>query len=386
MSERILCVDDDPNILQAYQRALRKLINIETALGGEEALESISKRGPYAVVVADMTMPGMNGVELLARVKKVAPDTVRMMLTGNADQQTALQAVNEGQIFRFMTKPCAPEDFARALYAGIAQYQLITAEHELLSKTLCGSVKVLTDILSIVSPTAFGRAARVRRQAGQLADEIGFDDGWQVEIAAMLSQIGCVAVPEEILNKAYRGYELSCTEMDAFEDYPLIGRELISHIPRLEGVAEMIAYQNQRFDGSGFPPDGKQGKEIPLGSRILKVALDFDSLTSAGADDDVAVARMSSRHGWYDPFVLDILKKTLAITQVQPVREVRVHDLIDGAVVADDVMSLDGSLLCAKGQEVTPALRARLRNYVGNIGVPATIMIDPGAALERALS
>jgi hypothetical protein len=106
------------------------------------------------------------------------------------------------------------------------------------------------------------------------------------------------------------------------------------------------------------------------------VALDFDALKSAGTADDLAVARMSSRQGWYDPFVLDVLKKTLAITQLHPVREVRVHDLLDGAIVADNVMSLDGSLLCIKGQEVTPSLRARLRNYVGNIGVPASIMVD----------
>jgi len=118
MNESILCVDDEPCVLQAYQRALRKHFIIEVAFGGEEALKTIAQKGPYAVIVADMRMPGMNGIQLLVKTREIAPHTVRMMLTGNADQQTALDAVNEGHIFRFMTKPCPPELFAKALEAG----------------------------------------------------------------------------------------------------------------------------------------------------------------------------------------------------------------------------------------------------------------------------
>ena len=377
MNERILCVDDDPNILQAYQRALRKRLNIEPALGGEEALAAVVDHGPYAVVVADMRMPGMNGVQLLAKVKEIAPDTVRMMLTGNADQQTALEAVNEGQIFRFMTKPYSPEDFAKALEAGIAQYRLITAEHELLSKTLSGSVKMLTDILSLASPAAFGRASRVRRLASQLASQLRLENSWQIEVGAMLSQIGCVAVPEEILDKAYQGKELSRKELETFQAHPLVGRELISHIPRLQEVAEIIAYQDQQFDGGGFPPDGKRGKAIPAASRVLKVAIDFDALASSGTTNDLALAEMngSDRQGWYDPAVLEALRKILAIAEIQVVREVSVHDLIDGAIIANNVSSLQGMLLCAKGQEVTPSLRARLKNYIANLGIQGSIKI-----------
>ncbi len=373
MSERILCVDDDPSILQAYQRALRKRFHIEPALGGEEALAAVLEQGPYAVVVADMRMPGMNGVELLTRIREHAPDTVRMMLTGNADQQTALEAVNEGRIFRFLTKPCSPEVFASALEAGIAQYRLVTAERELLSKTLSGAIKVLTDILSLASPIAFGRASRIRRLAGQLASQLEFHPLWQLEIAAMLSQIGCVAVPEEILTKAYQGQELSAKEAEAFQAYPLVGRELISHIPRLDEVAQIIAFQDQQFDGGGFPPDGKRGEEIPLGSRILKVAMDFDTLVTAGSSNELALAEMNDRVGCYDPAVLATLRSVLAISQVYVIRRVRAAELVDGVLLADDVKSLNGLLLCAKGQEVTPSMRARLKNYVANYGIQEMI-------------
>jgi len=375
MTERILCVDDDANVLQAYQRALRKRFHIEPALSGEEALEAVVHQGPYAVVVADMRMPGMTGVELLVKVKEHAPDTVRMMLTGNADQQTALEAVNQGHIFRFMTKPCPPEVFAKALQAGIDQYRLITAERELLSRTLSGSVKVLTDVLSLVSPGAFGRASRVHRLVHRLCRELKLEDTWQVEIAAMLSQIGCVAVPEETLAKVFRGDQLSHAELEAFQSHPAVGRDLIAKIPRLERIAEIIGYQEKRYDGQGFPRDGKRGNQIPLGSRILKLALDFDTLVSTGRTPEMALAEINDRAGWYDPQVVVALRSVLAITDVHVIRRVRVSELVDGAILADDVRSINGTLLCARGQEVTPSMRARLKTYVANVGIQELIKV-----------
>ncbi|MGM0490264.1 MAG: HD domain-containing phosphohydrolase, partial [Planctomycetota bacterium] len=347
MTERILCVDDDPNVLQSYQRAFRKQFRIEIALGGEEALEAIINQGPYAVVVADMQMPGMNGVELLKQVKEHAKDTVRMMLTGNADQQTALEAVNEGHIFRFMTKPCPPETFAKVLNAGLAQYRLLRAERDLLSKTLGASVRVLTDVLSAVSPTAFGRASRVRQMVRELCQELGLKD-WQTEVAAMLSQIGCVSIPDHVLVKAYEGKRLSATERKIFESYPESGQQLISNIPRLEEVARIIAYQQQHYDGQGIPGDGTSECDIPVGSRVLKIALDFDTLISAGYSKETAVAEMNDRPGSYDPSMLPALSHVLAITDVQVVRLVKIPQLVDGLILADDILTRSGVLVCAK--------------------------------------
>ena len=220
MNERVLCVDDDPNVLQAYQRTLRKRFPIDIALGGEEALEIVGCDSSYAVIVSDMRMPAMNGVELLKQVKQIAPNMVRMMLTGNSDQQTALDAVNDGHVFRFMTKPCPPNVFAKALQAGIEQHHLIVAEQELLSKTLSGSVQVLTDVLTLVNPTAFGRAGRVQRLARDICRVLKYDNAWLVNLAAMLSQIGCVAVPENILEKISRAEELTRPEREVYHSHP----------------------------------------------------------------------------------------------------------------------------------------------------------------------
>ena len=380
MSDRILCVDDDPNILSAYQRSLRKRFHIDIALGGEEALQAVVNDGPYAVIVADMQMPGMNGVELLKEVHKRAKDTVRMMLTGNADQQTALEAVNEGHIFRFMTKPCPPETFAKGLEAGLEQYRLITAERNLLFKTFKACVTVLTDLLSTVSPTAFGRASRVRTLVHQLCLRLGLND-WEIEMAAMLSQIGCASIPEEILTKAYQGMDLSVPEKRLFEGAPLVGRQLIENIPRLEKVAEIIGYQSRRYMEDEDPREG----EIPLGSRILKVALDYDTLLSAGYANDTAIAEMNDRCGSYDPSVLVALRDILTVTNTFIIRRVKVSELVEGWTLADDIKSVKGTLLCSRGQEVTRSMRLRLRNYVSNIGIQAPIKVFVPAEIANAL-
>lgn len=199
--ETILCVDDEQNVLEAFQRQLHKQYSLKLAASGEEALERLRTEGPFAVIVADMNMPGMNGVQLLAKVREASPDTVRIMLTGAGDFQTAITAVNEGNIFRFLAKPCPAETLALALEAGLAQYRLVTAERELLEKTLHGSLRAMVDILALANPSAFSRAMRLRHYASQMAKNLGVPDAWQIEVAAMLSQVGCVTLPAEVLEK-----------------------------------------------------------------------------------------------------------------------------------------------------------------------------------------
>jgi response regulator RpfG family c-di-GMP phosphodiesterase len=316
----------------------------------------------------------MDGVQLLAAVRQCAPDTVRMMLTGNADQQTAIDAVNEGHIFRFLNKPCPPEVFGRALAAGLEQHRLITAEKDLLSRTLAGSVKLLTEVLGLVNPSAFGRASRVHALVKQLCEAMGIGKNWQIEIAAMLSQIGCVSTPHEILDKIYRREGLTQAETQAFRTHPEVARSLLVRIPRLEEVAEIVAFQDwpETDSAEGI---SAAASLVPLGSRILKVALDWDTLISGGADKELALATMNDRPGYYEQEVLAALRKVLGAPEVRVVRHVQIHGLVDGAVLADDVRSIRGTLLCARGHEVTPSLRARLTSYAATVGIHGSIRI-----------
>jgi response regulator RpfG family c-di-GMP phosphodiesterase len=376
MLEKVLCVDDERNILDAYQRSLRKEFDIQVAGGGEEALRMIEANGPYAVIVSDMRMPGMDGVHFLGHARAMAPETVRIMLTGNADQQTAMEAVNEGHIFRFLNKPCPPESLKKSLAAGIQQYRLLRAEKELLEKTLIGSVQVLTDVLSMVNPTAFGKASRVKRLVRQIATALKADSIWQIEVATMLSQIGCITVPEETLLKVYDGRGLTGEELKMLQAHPRVGADLISRIPRLEQVAEIVAFQEKLFNGAGHPHDHKGGSLIPIGARILKVALDFDKLIEAKLSSPEAFKEIKRRSDWYDPRVVDALKTVVVDSDIlYDTMYVDVKDLRQDMILADDIMSVNGLLLVAKGQEVTISLQMRLENILQRGGIEEPIKV-----------
>ena len=365
MVEKILCVDDEPNILEAYKRSLRKDFKIDIATGGAEALELIKSDGPYAVIVSDMRMPEMDGVQFLASARSLAPETVRIMLTGNADQQTASDAVNEGHIFHFLTKPCTAEMLRTSLLEGIQQYHLMRAEKELLEKTLIGSLQLVTDILSMVNPTAFGRASRVRRLVRQLSAIMKAEDAWQVEIAAMLSQIGCITVPEDTLTKVYQGRDLTAEEQRMVKNSPKVGYDLISRIPRLEPVAEIIAHQERLANTLYLPDESWIGTPAPLGSRILNLALDFDELIEAKLSSSQAFTEIQRRGRRYEQVAVAALRKVVEDSETMyEMREVHIRDLVEHTILAEDIMAANDVLLVAKGQEVSASLRMRLENFL----------------------
>jgi response regulator RpfG family c-di-GMP phosphodiesterase len=369
MSDRILCVDDDENILAAYQRQLRKQFQIETALGGKAGLCILESGESFAVVISDLRMPEMDGIEFLAKVRQIAPDTIRMMLTGNADLQAAIEAVNQGNIFRFLTKPCSNELLAQALKAGLHQFHLITAEKELLGKTLKGAVGVLAEILSILDPSSFGRASVLRDNSREVAKALDIEDTWDLELAAMFCEIGRVTIPADTIVRQKSGAPLTDTEEEVLMRIPEIGYRLLSKIPRLESVAEMVLYQKKNYDGSGFPNEPVSGTEIPLGSRILRIIGDLNQLEAAGTKRDAAFAILNHREGRYDQVILDCAYTCLKPpeTAKQPsensIRSVSVAELEAGQILVSDIETCGGALVVPAGNMISESLRERIWNF-----------------------
>lgn len=376
MTEKILCVDDEANVLAGFQRSLRKQFQIEVAPGGEAALALLEKNGTFAVIVSDMRMPGLSGLQLLQRVKQRWPDTVRVMLTGNADQQTAIDAVNEGSIFRFLTKPCPPERLAATLAAALEQHRLITAERELLENTLNGSVRALTDILSLLAPETFGRGQQLREQVRAVAESLKLPNIWELEMAAMLHGLGQVTLPAEVAARTRLGAALSPAEETMVRRVPEAGSNLLLHIPRLEGVARVVLFQNKHFDGSGFPLDTPGGKEIPAGARLLKVLVDMAHLEARGSSRRDALAQLRARTGWHDPDLLDAVAAVLGAGAPKPTLSVAFKDLKPGHVLVSDVTTKDGLLIIAAGNRITPSLLERLRNFAALSGVKEPIYVE----------
>ncbi len=367
MTNKVLFVDDDLNILASFRRRLGRRFDIATVPGGEQGLEVLEKDGPIAVVISDQRMPGMDGIQFLSEVKKRAPDTVRMMLTGNADLTTAIKAVNEGNIFRFFTKPCPPEEMANAIEAGLKQYNLIRAERDLLEQTLAGSVKMLIDVLSLINPEAFQKTWLLRDWVRRVAGRLDLSNFWELDIAAMLSPIGLITIAPEIHGKVRDGNELSEVDREIYERAPEAARNLLSNIPRMKNLSEMIYYQDKGFDGSGFPDDWVAGKDIPLGGRLLKVLIDLAAL--GDSPDRATFAELETRAQLYDPEILQVVRdcflgenapKDDAATQ--EVVKVTAARLKAGARLVSNIETEDGWLVLAAGNEISQAQIERLLN------------------------
>lgn len=350
--------------MAAYKRVLRGKLELSVAENGKEALNILKSSGPYAVIVSDYRLPEMDGIEILSRARDLFPDTVRIMLTGQADMQAAIDGINQGNIFRFLTKPCPSEIFLKQVYAAMEQYRLINSERELLDQTLKGSIKVLVDILALVNPMAFSRLGLIRSLAKNLARQLQVKDIWEVELAALLSQIGCVTVPPQILQRAFRQEDLTPQETALLCSHPQIGCDLLKYIPRMEEVAEAINYQMKNFDGSGYPPSSLVGEDIPLVSRILRVAGDFEGLISNSIPEMKAIRIMQEREGIYDPVILDTLEAiVIKLEQERMPILMAIYELTPGMILADDVLDGNGLVLITKYQEVTDVLISRLKNY-----------------------
>jgi response regulator RpfG family c-di-GMP phosphodiesterase len=371
----ILCVDDEPRVLEGLVLNLRRYYRVSTATNGQRGLAIIDGDDPPAVVVSDMRMPEMDGTAFLNQVKDRSPDTVRILLTGQADLDSAIAAVNHGQVFRFLTKPCSPPIFLSAIQAAAEQHRLITAERELLDKTLRGSIKSLTEILSLANPLAFGRAMRLKQHASDLVGELGVPLSWQIEVATMLSQIGCVTLPATTNEKLYYGKPLNGDETELTERLPALALQLLESIPRLEAVRAILQAQEFNFDGSGSPHSSPRGEAIPLGARVLKLVLEYDTLEAAGTDPAVAVGTLQGRNGRYDPKLLDALARAKTKATLQSLSEIGLGAVRPGMHLAQDVMSTTGLLLIARGHEVTSGLLYLLRNLApGFVREPLVIL------------
>ncbi len=368
-TEQVLFVDDEPNVLDGIQRSLRNKVAIQTAVGGAEGLRLLQDAGPFAVVVSDMRMPGMDGAQFLAKVRQHSSDTVRMILSGQADLQSTIAAVNDGQIYRFLCKPVTHEKLFAAIEDGLQQHRLVVAEKVLLEQTLSGAVKMLIEILGMVSPAASSRAARLQRYVIELGTAMGLPSRWQWGLAAYVSQIGCVTLPKEILAKVDAARPLTSDEARLYDSHAKIAGKLLVSIPRLEEVAAIVPAQSGPLRFSELPSEIARWDVLSTGQLLLRTAYDFDQLISAGATREGAIEGLRASKLELPPAVLDALRSLKVAGKQFTIRELRVKDLHSGMVLDEDLVSLKGIRLVSAGHEVTPALIVKLTSIAEGVGV-----------------
>lgn len=369
----LLCVDDEPRVLKGLDLQLSFDYTVRTAAGGAEGLALLEAHPDCAVIISDMRMPLMNGAQFLAQARELTPDSTRMLLTGYSEMNDAIDAINKGGIFRFLTKPTKPDDLKAAVAAAMRQWELIRSEKVLLEQTLHGAVGALIEALEIASPEIFSRARRIEAAVRHVATELGLTPVWEVALAGLMLRLGWIAIPNETTARFLAGAPSSRSDQAMIDETYATSARLVGRIARLEGVAAIIS--------EACAPSG-----LVDGPTVVRAAAEFDDLCRRNTRPAMALAEME---GSYPAPVLEALSTWDGAGQAFELVELGVRDLRSGMVIEKDVIDRRDKLLVQAGVELTDTTIQRLINFARSQGVqePITVSVlrtetEPAASLS----
>ncbi|WP_348674616.1 response regulator [uncultured Abyssibacter sp.] len=364
---RILCVDDEPNLLAGLERTLFEGFDVTTATSGALGLEFVESEPPFAVIMSDMRMPGMDGAEFLARVRERSPNSTRILLTGQADTKSAIAAINHGAIFRYLCKPCPSDVLIPTLNEAVERHRSAVLERDMMETTLSGVVDSMTQVLGLIAPWASMRSATIQACVKQAAGTLGWPNAWIGNMAAALSHIGCVSVPSDIVQREMAGLPLNAEEREILDSHPEIAFKLLQAIPRLDPVAQVVRYQNQPAPVDADP-------DVVLGAELLRAA----SVLARELASQQPMARALEAVAELDPPVRQAVRqalRTVKLHSCNSTRRARVNDLVPGWVVAEDIKTRQGGLVLGAGRELTVTAIMALRNLLASDAIEEPLLV-----------
>jgi FixJ family two-component response regulator len=357
---KVLFVDDQAEVLDDLRVIVAEVCQPYTALNAEEGLKVFESDGPFTVVASDQNLPGINGSEFLGMVSRRDPFCSTMLMTGHADYHDAMRAVNNGHVFRLLDKPYAEQDLLDAIQAGTRQRELIESEQVLLQETLVGAVNALSETLATVKPLFFGRAQRVKRLAGEIARYLNFPHVWQVETAAVFSQMASITLPEEEAENVFLRKRLRPQIVELVKKFPQVIDHLLGNIPRLDEVRDII----DCLMGNPLPYENKAKEEVYRAYRIIDAALEHDYLETEGHDSEVIVGTLRGGEKDFDKDVIEAMSQLLHKSKTRYlVNEVSFDDLLVGMRLAEDLSLETAMLVAPKGTDITKHFLQVLNNY-----------------------
>ena len=422
--QTLLLVDDEPSILSALRRLFRpcgyRILTSESGSGGLDLLG----RENIDLVISDMRMPEMDGAQFLEKVRAGWPRVIRILLTGYADIAATVNAINKGEIYRYISKPWDDNDIVlivrdalerqqlqnenarllaltrtqndelKALNAGLeARVRERTVEleqvngflnlaNDTLKQSFLVSIKVFSALMELREGSGGGHARRVADMSRKLAIQLGLDAKAQqdVFIAGLLHDIGKIGFSDAMFAKPVP--KLNAEELGRYRKHSLAGANALMPLADLKNAADLIRAHHERFDGQGFP-DGTAGLGIPLGARILAVANDYDGLQIGTLSEkrfsaeDAKTLLVKSRGKRYCPTVIDALLELLGAPHEDPGQTSRipVGQLKVGMVLARDLMARDGSLLLAADYLLDANLVREIQSYAKREGLSLVLHI-----------
>lgn len=411
----LLFVDDEPYILEALVRVFRREdYHVRVAPSATEGWAALAQQ-PADLILCDQRMPGVTGVEFLARVKQDYPDTIRIMLTGHADTDAAVAAINDGEVHRFLTKPWRNEEIRLTVREMLDQrdlamenrrlHELVVIQNEQLKmlnscleqkvqertleisekkeelarlyvdldQSFDDSIRVFAGLIELRDSFTGSHSKRVAEASRAVAETMGLtkEAVREVERAAVLHDVGKMGVPEHLLKTDQS--RLTVEELSILQRHPVLGQATVQVVDGLREVSVVIRHHHERFDGNGYP-DHLQGERIPLAARIIAVADAYDGLlyrrsNGKNTSEECAVRALetgSSRA--FDPRVVEVFLQTRGSWRfdvVEPLAELvlEIRDLRPGMVLSRDLYTAGGLLLAPKNTAIKLPYIDRIKNY-----------------------
>ena len=371
--EKILLVDDDENILYGYRRNLKRHYDVLIAQSSAEALKILNRENDIAVIISDYNMPQMKGTELLQISKRISPDTVRILLTGFANLDIAVGAVNEGSVFKFLTKPCPYNTLDESVRQAVEYYRAITSEKEILEKTLKGIISILMEIVSAVNPLAFNQSELYKNLAKRVFNRLNIPFVWEVEVTMLLSKIGSVVIPHEILEKKDRGDALSPEEKSVYYNHSVVGKKLLEKIPRFEVIAQVIEQQyNEKFN----PEIERTPRWAIYAWNTLRVINAYYEMIEQGRSTEEAVKAMYDLELDVDiDFKEALVAELMGAEKGYLVKMVKNYELKPGMRLAESLYDSTGFLLLPKGSTLSEVTLLKIDNYAKMRGLKEPIKV-----------
>jgi putative two-component system response regulator len=388
----ILVVDDDPIARKLTRQLLGPLVDaVHAAASGEDALKVAAQLDPDLILL-DVTMPGIDGFEVCRRLRE-DPRTQEVpviMVTALHDRRSRLKGLEVGAD-DFICKPYDRTELrirVRSILR-INRYRRLVEERERRESTWRGALDVLSELLAVRDPGTFGAAKRIERRAVDLARRLNVTDLDTVRLASMFCQVGRLTIPDSLLAKSATHHHLSRAERKLIRAIPDSSRKVLGYLPNLKSVGHVVFWQDKNYDGTGYPTEDLDGRTVPLASRILRVARDFERLIDLGLNVEEAQVRLHAQDRWYDPAVIGALDAQMmeaAATYAVRARDIRLAELRIGMEVLEDIVTIDELLVVVgTGTEITGPLLERLHNFGRLKGIREPLVVKRAEPDENEL-
>ena len=389
----VLIVDDDPVVRKLTREMLSKITDAVHAVScGLDAIRVAPQLDPDLILL-DVTMPDMDGFEVCQKLR-ADPRTAEVpiiMVTALNDRESKLRGLEAGAD-DFISKPYDRMELRTRVRTilKVNRYRRLVDERDQRQRAWQGALKVLSELLAIRDPDTFGVAQRVERRAVDLARRLRIKETENIRLAAIFCQLGRLTIPDSVLTKAASNTQLNQAERTMMFAIPESSRTILEHIPELKTIANIVYWQDKNYDGTGFPLSDLDGRTIPLASRIIRIARDFEQLIETGLSSDEAQLRLHSQDRWYDPAVLTALDAQLldeAAEYSLRAMTVTLNDLRIGTEILEDIVTADDLLVVVgAGTQITGSMLERLHNFARLKGIREPIVIKRPDAFINGVS